>query len=141
MCKQNTTQIYHYINQIWGLIDFKSLAVTAKYIHYYIGKEPEVLSQNTMHSSMKILSHYLCVNYVVLDLLLCDRDVLQNDLQPHRHHAGHPADQAGADVTGHSPLAQQVNIALLFGFCTILVLCEFKLLILNLFFFVYQPVS
>lgn len=50
---------------------------------------------------------YLCVDYVVLDLLLCDGDMLQNDLQPHRHHAGHPVDQAGADVTGHPPLEQQ----------------------------------
>lgn len=47
---------------------------------------------------------YLCVDYVVLDLFLCDRDMLQNDLKPHRHHAGHPVHQAGADVTGHSPL-------------------------------------
>lgn len=50
---------------------------------------------------------YLCVNYVVLDLLLCDGDVLENDLQSHRHHAGHPVDQAGADVTGHPPLEQE----------------------------------
>lgn len=50
---------------------------------------------------------YLCVDYVVLDLVLCDGDVLQNDLQPHRHHAGHPVDQTGADVTGHSPLESQ----------------------------------
>lgn len=53
------------------------------------------------------LLRYLRVNYVVLDLLLCDGDVLQDDLQPHRHHAGHPVDQAGADVTGHPPLEQQ----------------------------------
>lgn len=53
------------------------------------------------------LVHYLCVNNVVLDLLLCDRDVLQNDLQPHRHHAGHPVHQAGADVAGHSLLKQK----------------------------------
>lgn len=53
---------------------------------------------------------YLCVNYVVLDLLLCDGDVLQNDLQPHRHHTGHPVYQAGADVTGHPPLEQQEKI-------------------------------
>lgn len=59
------------------------------------------------------LVRYLCVNYVVLDLLLCDGDVLQNDLQPHRHHAGHPVDQAGADVTGHPPLEQQEKIKLL----------------------------
>lgn len=50
------------------------------------------------------------MNYVVLDLVLCDGDVLQNDLQPHRHHAGHPVDQAGADVTGHSPLEPQGKI-------------------------------
>lgn len=48
--------------------------------------------------------HYLCVNNVVLNLLLCDGDVLQNELQPHRHHAGHPVDQAGTDVTRHPPL-------------------------------------
>lgn len=53
---------------------------------------------------------YLRVNYVGLDLLLCDGDVLQNHLQPHRHHAGHPVDQAGADVTGHPPLEQQEKI-------------------------------
>lgn len=53
------------------------------------------------------LVRYLCVNYVVLDLLLCDGDVLQNHLQPHRHHAGHPVDQAGADVTGHPPLEHE----------------------------------
>lgn len=50
---------------------------------------------------------YLRVNYVVLDLLLCDGDVLQNDLQPHCHHAGHPVDQTGANVTGHPPLEQE----------------------------------
>lgn len=59
---------------------------------------------------MQLVS-YLCVDYVVLDLLLCDGDVLQNDLQPHRHHAGHPVDQAGADVTGHPPLEQEKNKA------------------------------
>lgn len=53
------------------------------------------------------LFSYLCVNYVVLDLLLCDGDVLQDHLQPHRHHAGHPVHQAGADVAGHPPLEQQ----------------------------------
>lgn len=53
------------------------------------------------------LVSYLCGDYIILDLLLCDRDVLQNDLQPHGHHAGHPADQAGADVTGHPPLEQR----------------------------------
>lgn len=45
------------------------------------------------------LLRYLCVDYVALDLLLCDRDVLQNHLQSHRHHAGHPVNQTGADVT------------------------------------------
>ena len=46
------------------------------------------------------------MNDVVLDLLLCDGDVLQDHLQPHRHHAGHPVHQAGADVAGHPPLEQ-----------------------------------
>lgn len=53
------------------------------------------------------LVFYLCVNNVVLNLLLCDRDVLQNDLQSHRHHAGHPVDQAGADVARHPPLERK----------------------------------
>lgn len=47
---------------------------------------------------------YLSVNNVVLDLVLCDGDVLQDELQPHRHHAGHPVDQAGTDLTRHPPL-------------------------------------
>ncbi len=38
--------------------------------------------------------------------------MLQNDLQPHRHHAGHPVDQARADVTGHPPLEQRETIKL-----------------------------
>lgn len=50
---------------------------------------------------------YLCVYNVVLDLGLRDGNVLQNDLQPHRHHARHPVDQAGTDVTGHPPLKAQ----------------------------------
>lgn len=49
------------------------------------------------------------MNYVILDLVLCDGDVLQNDLQPHCHHACHPVDQAGADVTGHPPLKPEKN--------------------------------
>lgn len=53
---------------------------------------------------------YLCVNNVVLDLRLCDGDVLQNDLQPHRHHARHPIDQAGTDVAGHPPLKAQHTV-------------------------------
>lgn len=32
--------------------------------------------------------------------------MLQNDLQPHGHHAGHPVHQAGTDVGGHAPLEQ-----------------------------------
>lgn len=50
------------------------------------------------------------MNNVVLDLGLCDGDVLQNDLQPHRHHARHPVDQAGTDVTGHPPLKAQHTV-------------------------------
>ena len=73
---------------------------------------------------------YLCVNYVVLDLLLCDGDVLENDLQPHRHHAGHPIDQTGADVTGHPPL-KQMKINLLKKL--LLVLPPFLLTLLRLF--------
>lgn len=49
------------------------------------------------------------MNYVILDLVLCDGDVLQNDLQPHCHHTCHPVDQAGADVTGHPPLKPEKN--------------------------------
>lgn len=49
----------------------------------------------------------MCVYNVVLDLGLRDGNVLQNDLQPHRHHARHPVDQAGTDVTGHPPLKAQ----------------------------------
>lgn len=33
--------------------------------------------------------------------------MLQDDLQPHGHHAGHPVDQAGADVGGHPPLERR----------------------------------
>lgn len=49
-------------------------------------------------------SGYLCVDDVALDLLLGDGDVLQNHLQPHRHHAGHPVHQAGVDVARHAAL-------------------------------------
>lgn len=66
------------------------------------------LKYKTGHSRSRALNFiYLCVNNVVLDLGLCDGDVLQNDLQPHRHHARHPVDQAGTDVTGHPPLKAQ----------------------------------
>lgn len=42
---------------------------------------------------------YLRGDDVGLDLLLRDGHVLQDHLQPHGHHTGHPVDQTGADVT------------------------------------------
>lgn len=44
---------------------------------------------------------------VGLDLLLRDGHVLQNDLQSHGHHTGHPVDQTGADVARHPLLENQ----------------------------------
>lgn len=82
------------------------------------------------------LVRYLCVNYVVLDLLLRDGDVLEYDLQPHRHHAGHPVDQAGTDVTGHPPLEQEKIQHLLYScFVFTLSFCQhFSLWIVQTFF-------
>jgi len=65
-----------------------------------------LISSNCQAARLKDASSagYLRVNDVVLDLLLRDGDVLQDHLQPHGHHAGHPVDQDGADVAGHPPL-------------------------------------
>lgn len=60
-------------------------------------------------SALSLAIHYLCGNYVVLYLVWCNWDMVQNDLQPHCHHAGHPVDQAGADVAGHTPLETKKN--------------------------------
>lgn len=76
------------------------------------------------------LLRYLCVDYVALDLLLCDRDVLQNHLQSHRHHAGHPVNQTGADVTWHPPLEQNNVFYLTDTFSP--VFCDFLGYILSL---------
>lgn len=54
--------------------------------------------------SIHQLCLYLCADDVALDLLYGNWDVLQNDLQPHGHHTGHPVHQTGADVARHAPL-------------------------------------
>lgn len=64
------------------------------------------------------------MNYVILDLVLCDGDVLQNDLQPHCHHACHPVDQAGADVTGHPPLKPEKNKTFTSGITAAVFFCR-----------------
>lgn len=38
------------------------------------------------------------------DLILCDWDVLQNDLQSHGHHTGQPVHHTGVHLCRHGPL-------------------------------------
>lgn len=89
----------HHAGEAWGIC-FPWITITSNFIL-------RIRNLTCMHVCVCLcLLRYLCVNYVALDLLLCDRDVLQNHLQSHRHHAGHPVNQTGADVTWHPPLEQ-----------------------------------
>lgn len=65
--------------------------------------------QTTSTVTRSVTETHLRVHQVVLDLLLGHGDVLQDDLQPHGHHAGHPVHQAGADVARHPPLEHRAE--------------------------------